>query len=448
MNKSLQTRLSVWLSIAIVTTGVLAASVSFLLAREDGKDLQDQMLKQIAILVARNPGISMPIDPPRKSRGTHSLSIAETKITVLRLPEDNRPDWLPGNLKSGLHTLTTNQGHVRVFLLSEHPGSTTVVAQPTSARDEIAVNGALLELVSLLMLLPIMVWLTFRGVKRQFAPVNQLARHLDAQNAERPTAIADQEIPNEIVPFVQAINRLLGRIDDLLNQQRRFIANAAHELRSPLTALSVQAQNLQQSETLDSVRERVLPLLAGVERARKLTEQLLNLARTTAEKDEIADVSISVLVREIIAECLVLSEGKHIDLGLAELASLRWDTVPGTLRLILRNALENALKYTPEGGEVTVRIYSDRENDVIEVVDNGPGIQDSERKCVFEPFYRIPGTAGTGSGLGLAIAKEASISLGGSVTLSNRLDGSGLIFSYRQTRTTPSEETDRSRQVN
>ena len=144
----------------------------------------------------------------------------------------------------------------------------------------------------------------------------------------------------------------------------------------------------------------------------------------------------------------MLSEGKHIDLGLAELASLRWDTVPGTLRLILRNALENALKYTPEGGEVTVRIYSDRENDVIEVVDNGPGIPDSERKRVFEPFYRIPGTAGTGSGLGLAIAKEASISLGGSVTLGNRPDGSGLIFSYRQTRITPSEQTVRSRQVN
>ena len=325
---------------------------------------------------------------------------------------------------------------------------TILVAQPTNVRDEIALNSSLIELISLFLLLPLMVWLTLRVVNRQFARVNQLAAHLDAQDAERPTAIADQEIPNEVIPFVQAINRLLARIDDLLNQQRRFIANAAHELRSPLTALSVQAQNLKQAETLDSMRERVVPLLAGVERTRTLTEQLLSLARTRAEKDEVTDVNISVLVRELIAECLVLSEGKHIDLGLAEQASLRWNTAPGTLRLLLRNALENALKYTPYGGEVTVQIYSDEDNDVIEVIDNGPGIPDSERNRVFEPFYRIPGATGAGSGLGLAIAKEASISLGGRLTLDNRPDGSGLVVSYRQTRTSRAEQSDRSRQVN
>jgi len=442
MNKSLQRRLSVWLSVAIVTTGVLAAGVSFLLAREDGKDLQDHMLKQIALLVARNPGISMPNDLPREGHRPYSIKNSEAKITVLRLPGDKRPDWLPENLRLGAHTFATDEGHIRAYLLSEHPGLTTVVAQPTHVRDEIALNSSLIELISLFMLLPLMVWLTLRLVKRQFAPVNQLASHLDAQEVDRPTAIADKEIPNEIIPFVQAINRMLGRVDDLLNQQRRFIANAAHELRSPLTALSVQAQNLQQSETLDSVRERVVPLLAGVERARKLTEQLLNLARTSAEKDEVAEVNISILVRELIAESLVLSEGKHIDLGLAEQASLRWNTVPGALRLLLRNALENALKYTPYGGEVTVRIYSNDDNDVIEVIDNGPGIPDSEKKHVFEPFYRIPGTTGAGSGLGLAIAKEASISLGGSLALDNRPDGSGLVFSYRQTRSPRAEQSD------
>jgi two-component system OmpR family sensor kinase len=227
---------------------------------------------------------------------------------------------------------------------------------------------------------------------------------------------------------------LLERINQLMGQQRRFIADAAHELRSPLTALSIQSQNLMQAGSLEVMRERISPLQDGIERARHLTEQLLSLARTQADAREQVVTNVSAMARELIAEYLPLSDARQIDLGLDEIAPLSLHAELDALRLILRNALENALKYTPEGGEVTLRLIPEEGSVIIEVVDTGPGIPVAERERVFDAFYRMPGTAGIGSGLGLAIAREAAIRLGGSVSLHERENGCGLIFRYQQMR--------------
>ena len=145
-------------------------------------------------------------------------------------------------------------------------------------------------------------------------------------------------------------------------------------------------------------------------------------------------VNISAMARELIAEYLPMAEEKRIDLGLEEIAPLSLRASPESLWLILRNALENALKYTPECGQVTLRLLSDHDSGVIEVVDNGPGIPDAERERVFDSFYRMPGTGSEGSGLGLSIAREAATRQGGSVSLHVRQGGSGLVFRYRQRR--------------
>lgn len=182
------------------------------------------------------------------------------------------------------------------------------------------------------------------------------------------------------------------------------------------------------------MRERVPPLLDGIERARRLTSQLLSLARTQADTREQVATNVSAMAREMIAEYLPVAEARHIDLGLDEIAPLSLHAEPDALRLIIKNALENALKYTPEGGEVTLRLLNEGGNAIIEVVDDGPGIPASERKRVFDSFYRMPGTTGEGSGLGLAIAREAANRLGGTVSLHERREGSGLVFRYQQMR--------------
>ncbi len=433
MKRSLQWRLTFMLDGAILLAGLIAAFVSFVLAYNEAKEFQDDMLRQIALLATRSSDSSLQNDTAQQNHAEITLDDPESLINVLHFPESPRPDWLTRNLSPGLHTLRSGGGRVvRVFLQEDSPGRTTVVTQSTEARDEIAINSALHALIPLLFLLPLMAWLIMRIVGRELMPIRMLAHHLDAQPADRPHPLSDRDVPSEITPFVHAINRLLERVTTLINQQRRFVADAAHELRSPLTALSLQAQNLKQARSLQGVSERILPLQAGIERARKLTVQLLDLAKIQAGTAEAMAVDVSDMARQLIAECLPLAESKGIDLGLDESAPLMMSAAPENLRLILKNGLENALKYAPEGGEVTLKLTTVDNSAVVEIIDNGPGIPISMRERVFDPFYRLPDATGEGSGLGLAIAMEAAARQGGSVSLLDRPEGSGLIFRYSQ----------------
>ena len=427
MNRSLQRHLSLMLGAAILLSGLVAGVASFMLAYGEAKEFQDDMLRQIAVLAVKGAA-----EPAQPGTGDAAINDPESRVLVVRMPGNPRPEWLPERLSAGFHTLSAKGEELRVFVHDGSSGEQTVVAQPTDARDEIAINSALRTLIPLLLLFPLLTWLIVRIVRREFTPIARLSRSLDAQAADRPSPIDKEGLPNEITPFVQAINRLLARVNHLMSQQRRFIADAAHELRSPLTALSVQAQNLHQANSLEAMHERVAPLQAGIERARQLTEQLLNLARTQAGGSTESVVDVSALARELIAQYLPVAEAKGIDLGLEESDRFSLRVSPESLRLILGNALENAIKYTPAGGEVTLRLATDAEMAVIEVVDDGPGIPLAERDRVFDAFYRMPGATGTGSVLGLAIAREAATRLGGELSLKERPDGPGLILSYRQ----------------
>ncbi|NNM69281.1 MAG: two-component sensor histidine kinase [Gallionella sp.] len=432
MKRSLQRQLSLVLGSAILCAGLLAAIASFRLAYSEAKEFQDDMLRQIAAMSAGSAANSPASITDGQYLPDTALADPESRVTILHLPSDTRPDWLTGDLSAGLHTLNVGADHLRVFVRDGPAGTRTVVFQLTDARDEIAADSAWRTLIPLLLLLPVLAWLIVRIIRHELAPVTLLAKSLDEQPADHLHPLADHDIPREIAPFVHAINRLLGRVNHLVAQQRRFIADAAHELRSPLTALSLQAQNLRQADTLEAVQTRVTPLQAGIERARQLTEQLLTLARTQAETQGEVLVDVPAMARALIAEYLPMAEAKHIDLGLEEVTRLQVRASPDTLPLILKNALENALKYTPENGVVTLRLLSDADSAVIEVVDNGPGIPAPERERVFDAFYRMPDSSGQGSGLGLAIAREAAVRSGGVVSLHDRGMEPGTVFRYRQ----------------
>ena len=420
------------LASTLLLAGLIAASVSFFLAYIEAKEFQDDMLRQIALLAVRHTNDPAYTATLGQKSSRIVLNDQESRINVIHLPEDRRPDWLALNLTPGTHTLATAEGPLRVFLQKDTADKATVVTQPTETRDEIAMNSALRTFAPLLFLLPVMAWLIMRIVRHELLPIKKLAGYVDAQPADQPKPLPDDGVPNEIIPFVHAINRLLARVSILMAQQRRFVADAAHELRSPLTALSLQVQNLKHASSPESMTERILPLQAGIERARKLTEQLLNLARIQTGSATAATVDLSKMSRQLIAEYLPMAEAKGIDLGLDETAPLVISASPENMGLILKNGLENALKYAPAGGIVTLRLSLVNEDAVVEIIDNGPGIPASERARVFDPFYRSPGAAGEGSGLGLAIAMEAAACEGGRVSLLDRQDGPGLIFRYSQ----------------
>lgn len=435
MNNSLQHRLSIGLGMVIVAAGIIAAGISFWLAFDEAQEFQDGSLRQIAVLLDAD---LLPVRGQRAAAGIDNDP--EARIVVQRLTPPAGTGVgvlsLPADLAAGFHTRDVNGSGWRIYVRSLRNGTRIAVAQETQVRAEAASDGALRTLFPVIALIPLLAFLSRWLVRASLAPVRTLAHVADTQPEDHPAPLPTDGVPDEIAPFVQSINRLLERVHRLISQQRRFIADAAHELRTPLTALSVQAQNVRQATSIETARERVVSLLAGIERARQLTEQLLSLARTQAIETADTQVSVSALARELIAEYLSLAEARKIDLGLEEVATLSVRAAPESLRLIIKNALENALKYTPDGGEVTLRLLEEGNDALIEVIDNGPGIPAEARERAFDPFYRMPAAAGEGSGLGLAIAREAASRLGGVVSLHERAGRSGLVFRYRQRRDT------------
>ena len=427
MSRSLERHLSLTLTLAIVVAGLGAGSASFFFAYVEAQEFQDDMLRQVAAL-AKVQGTGPAFE------GGAMLADEESRVTVLRLPRDSRPQWLPADLPDGFHTLAGAGGTLRVFIRPDGYSGRIAAGQATEIRDEVAMNSALRTLAPLAILFPILVWLIVRIVRRELAPMRRLAQILDEQSAERPQALPTEDVPDEISPFVHAINRLLERVNRLIREQRRFIADAAHELRSPLTALSLQAQNMEKAETLETMRQRAVPLRTGIDRARRLTEQLLSLAKSQANSTPAEAVDVSKMARALLAEYLSLAEARGLDLGLEDAGNIVLAAEPQLLHLVLKNALDNALRYTPPHGDVTLRLYTEGGEAVIEVIDSGPGIPAGERDRVFNPFYRIEGVGGEGSGLGLAIVRDAAARLGGTVSLHDKPDGSGLVFRYRQRR--------------
>ena len=432
MKSSLQGRLSIGLSIAIVCMGLFAGLASFFLALNEAQDYQDASLQQIAALV-----------PPQIWRNTYrygrepvdvdsDVRIVVEPLCLVNCQRVDVPLKLPPQLSSGFHTLAVNGQEWRVFVRRQGPDEALAVAQSTDLRSDAAIASARRTLLPLLFLVPLLIVFSHVIVRRSLAPIQSLAQVMDRQNADRPEPLSLEQVPEEIAPFLQAINRLLERIRILLEQERRFIADAAHELRTPLTALSLQVQNLERADSLSECRKRVLPLQSGLERSRHLLDQLLGLARQQTAPSSFEPVDLAVIARQTVEDLYPLAEQKKIDFGLDASTALWVQGSAAAFYSLLRNAADNALRYSPENSEVTVRAYREGEYALLEVIDSGPGIPAEESERIFDPFYRIPGITGDGSGLGLTIVRAIAEQLGGQIILRSRREQSGLHFIYRQ----------------
>lgn len=423
---SLQRHLSGVLTGVILIAGSIAAVFSFFFAFGEAQEFQDDGLRQVAALSMGNASQIAALDASH-----HAVIDPESRIEIIRLPDDDRPVWLPAALAPGFHTLTVHgkNEQMRVFVRDLTDTRQLVVAQSTDTRNEIARDSALRTGIPTLILLPLLILSITWVIRKQLQPLRSLANTLDKQDPQDFTPLPETPVPDEILPFVAAINRLFERVEQMVRQQRRFIADAAHELRTPLTALSLQAQNLSKAESFAETHRRMVPLLQGIDRARKLTIQLLDLARLQETVSAQSPICLTSLLRDLIAEVLPQAEAKHIDLGLEAPCSLTISSNAQALQLILGNGLENALRYTPNGGEITLRVSNQNNFIIIEIIDTGPGIPANLIEQAFEPFHRLENHENKeGSGLGLAIAREAARKLGYGVSLINRTNNQGLVF--------------------
>jgi len=415
MTHSLRGRLLIGFTLMIVSTGVVAGAVGFQWAFDEAIEMQDSILTQIGALALNT---RFQNDAPI-NRGVD----AEAQVTIEELGDrpsgkpDTRALW---TLQDGLHVVPRDQKPWRVLLGTRPDGSRFAIGQATAIRDEIARDSAFHIILPLAVLAPCLMLVIAIVVWQSLRPIVQLAGQLDARRASDLGKLSQEGTPRELHPFIASINRLLERIDTMMEQQRRFVSDAAHELRTPITAISLQAENLSQVELPPDSRDRVVALKNGARRTAHLLEQLLALARYDMESaPEIPVTSLDCCAKDVVSDFMSLAMDRGVDFGFAIIEPSPVRGEPATLSSVVHNLVDNALRHTPQGGRVDVGIYREGARVILQVEDTGPGIPVSDLERVFEPFVRGSRPAGEGSGLGLSIVKRIVERLKGSVTLEN-----------------------------
>ncbi|WP_221801405.1 sensor histidine kinase [Oceanobacter mangrovi] len=425
MSHSIQQTLNRRLLAATCVFALLASLVSGWLSFNEAREIQDNLLQQFASLI-RIP-VNQQTDP--------DPDFSSSEDALLWQPLDNNPAnplALPNALAEGFHTLRIDELEWRVFVYQPaHSQQRYAVSQQTEARDEVAWSNSLNTLIPMLLLVPVLLLIVRLVIRRSFAPLQKLARQLDQQGDDCLAALSKQPLATEIAPFIASINRLLQRLQQSIDQQRRFVADAAHELRTPVAGLSLLADNLSQVTTPEQLQSRLPPLQTGLKRIQLLVSQLLDLARLQGQGSQAIKADLQLIVQDVIAELYPLAEQKTIDLGMLVNEPLQAKDIAGVLRILIHNAIDNAIRYSPVGSQIDISLFSRDGMAVILVADNGPGIPTDELQAVLEPFYRVGVNSEPGNGLGLAISNEIAKRLGGSLTLSNRPTG-GLTLQYCQ----------------
>ena len=435
MNISLRRRLFYWLSAAILATAALATGLAFEISyHETADDIQDAQLQQVAAVLSEQV-----ISPRTPKFVPKDEEDAENHLVVKPLGSGSDPDPtldvpLPADLPLGLQTIVAGGEEWRVMVGVDSAGRRFGVAQRTIIQLETAADSAMLTLFPLLILIPLLLWIVALILRKAFAPLAELCAEVDRVDGKAPVTLSENGVPLESLPLVQAVNRSMVRLGTLIEQQRRLVSDAAHELRTPAAALIVQADNVQHIPLPPAAQARMEVLQRGLSRMSSLIDQLLNLARVEGDASAAPEeVELNQLARTAIEETLDMAQAKGIDLGCPRIdrVVIRGDRLHAYA--LVRNAIDNAVRYTPRGGSVDVSVFVDGGRAHLVVEDTGPGLAEADMERVFEPFVRVLGSQESGSGLGLTIAKKAAAALGGVIKLSRRSDrGSGLRFAYWQ----------------
>jgi len=295
---------------------------------------------------------------------------------------------------------------------------------PMQVRERPSEQLALRALKPFILMVPlagILIWLT---VQLALKPLRALTAQLKTRRVNAIEPLSDNTLPEEVRPLVGALNELLGRLDSAREHERAFVADAAHELRTPLTALHLQLGTLARAGNEAERADAMQRLAAGVQRAIRLVEQLLALARQEPRVSmQRSPVRLDAVARAVASEVIPLADAKHIDLGVSRADECEILGDDDGLHTLLRNLVDNAVRYTGSGGRVDVGVELAPDGQaVLKVCDNGPGIAAEDRDRVFDRFYRRPGMQAPGSGLGMAIVKAIADAHGAHVQLAANPD--------------------------
>jgi two-component system OmpR family sensor kinase len=427
---SLRTRLLIGLLGAVLLVGLAGGVVIYRNSLAEANAFFDYHLRETAMLLRDQaygfaPRAGLPQEVPQ-----YDFVVQVWTLEGERVYLSHSGAVLPPATTLGLATVEAPRGRWRVYGVVAQ-GHVIQVGQPLKAREERAARLAFSTLAPFGLLMPALGLFVWWIVGRSLRPLDVIANSVRARRPDALDPLPVAGVPEEIRPLVDATNELLARLEVMLRHERAFIADAAHELRTPLTALSLQLQALEVATPGAAAATARQQLAAGVARATRLVEQLLSLARHQGRpQGERAPVPLHEVARDAVLELVRAADAKHVDLGLAHADPAVVTGDREALRVLVTNLVDNAVRYTPQGGRVDVSVShrtGPGDGDVVlEVTDTGPGIPVEERTRVFDRFYRVPGAAPGGSGIGLAIVASIAEQHGASVELDSAAESSGL----------------------
>lgn len=425
---SLRRTLIAGFSLLLTLVGAVAALYSYANVRNEAWGILDLQQRQIARFIGDGSGVA----PNNGSLPAHE---DDEDFVVQILYADGRPARMsdpqvtfPAAIVSGMSDFRDASGEWRLFTLIDGP-RTVRIGQRTSERDELATSAAWNSSLPFIFAIPLS-WLVV------YVLVGAIMRRLEAitgEVARRSPGNLDpvdaREAPEEVRPLLAAMNGAFASLAEALKQQKLFVADAAHELRTPLAALSLQISNIEQANKDPLLVEPIQSLASGAKRATGVTSQLLRLARheVSAAEPAASIASLDQIALRTVEALYPLAEQKEIDLGIPECRSLQVRAQDQELLTLVEVLVDNAIRYTPKGGQVDVSVLLENGQPAIVVTDSGPGIPEHLLERVFDRFFRVSEGDGLGSGLGLSIARIIADRQGARLSLANRTDRSGLI---------------------
>jgi two-component system, OmpR family, sensor kinase len=428
MTNSLRAQLTFALCALVAVVAIVQGLSSYQLSKAGMSALLDLRLEQVANRMRGDLGDLLPAIAARGSQPERDVVVTIWKGDSDEPFRSTEPSLrLPRNSPEGFETVVIDSEPWRVYTLRDQD-RVIEVAQRSTVRRELAEHNAVRTLWPMVVLIPL-VWvavlLVVNWSLRQLKVLGREVRNVDVNSLQ---ALSLSGVPAEIRPFIDSINSMMARLARSIDGERAFISDAAHELRTPLTALQIQASNLAR-DIVPGNQERFRELREGIARSARMVEQLLGLARADValRAESVVSVDLAAVVVAAIAEVLPIAASRNIDIGAVELKNLHVQAAESDVGVALRNLVSNAIRYTPDGGQVDLHVVECDGKARIEVVDTGPGISEALLPRVFDRFFRA-NTLVEGTGLGLSIVKAIAVRYGGSVALRNRDDGaSGIV---------------------
>lgn len=464
--RSLLKRVALWCAATLALFSLVTAAASFVVGYEDAKDRQDDLLKEVVGMLSRDivqqrqrdkiqeltyggfygPGSEKGETLPQYGALTMDDDLFEDQFQL----DDESKDAVvkPGETvlvrmlhkkgramsvrfdkayTNGAHTAELGGDKYRFYLRTLADGTHVAAAQRLSERNEEILMRALTSAAPILILTPVMLIVLVLVLWHGLKPVQRLVAEIRERQADDLSALHTEGVPEELERIMTAVNGLLARVEELRGRETRFVADAAHELRSPVTALSLQVDRLGEMPMSPKAQKAVEDIRAGIARLSNLISQLLTLKRVQAGQevagsDQPQKALCLKVVTSVLEDVYWEAEKKQMTVSVAgfesETAQKACAALPeSSLFCLIRNLVHNAVNYAEPGGDVKISLLQKTGRLQLCVADTGPGIEESERERVFDPFYRVLGNRQTGTGLGLAICKAIADRYGCTITL-------------------------------